>query len=117
MAPSNYRIRTNDRTCIGCGLCVKRCPMEALKLEDRPEVKNRETLVAKDDGSQKKLINKKGKVSVLNPKFCIGCGVCAFKCPSKSLILERKEVIHNPPRDGREFMKNVLSDFGKARAK
>jgi len=24
--PSNYRARTNDETCIGCGLCVKRCP-------------------------------------------------------------------------------------------
>ena len=112
----NYRIRTNDETCIGCGLCVKRCPMEALKVEDRPGIKDRETLVARDDGGQKKLINKTGKISGLNPKFCIGCGVCAYKCPSKSLVLERKEVIQDPPKDGREYMRIVLDDFAKARS-
>jgi NAD-dependent dihydropyrimidine dehydrogenase PreA subunit len=117
MTPSNYRIRTTDETCIGCGLCVKRCPMEALKLENIPEVKDRETWVARDDGSQKKLINKTGKVSVLNPKFCIGCGVCAYKCPSKSLYLERKEVVHDPPKDGRDFMRRILTDFGKAQSR
>jgi ferredoxin len=52
----------------------------------------------------------------VNTDYCIGCGVCAYKCPSKSLVLERREVIHHPPKDGREFMKNVMMDFEAARA-
>jgi len=47
MNTSNYRVRTNDETCIGCGLCVKRCPMEAIHLEDAPEAKGRITVVAR----------------------------------------------------------------------
>jgi len=118
LTPSNYRVRTNAQTCIGCGLCVKRCPMEALHLEDLPEAKGRATAVAADDGSgQKQLTNKKGRVSVVNPDFCIGCGVCAYKCPTNSLVLELREVIHDPPKDVREMMKNVVADFQAARAK
>jgi len=48
---------------------------------------------------------------------CIGSGVSAYKCPSKSLSLERKEILRDPPRGGREYMRKILSDFGKARAR
>ncbi len=112
MTPSNYRVRINSETCIGCGLCVKRCPMEALRLEDCPEAKDRVTVVeAASQKEKKELKNKSGKVSAVNPDWCIGCGVCAYKCPSKSLVLEKREVIHHPPKDGREYMKLVMADF------
>ena len=117
MAPSNYRVRINSETCIGCGQCVKRCPMEALHLEDCPEAKDRVTVVEADSESEKKnLKNKKGKVSAVNPDFCIGCGVCAYKCPSKSMVLEKREVIHHPPKDVREYMKLVMADFAAAQS-
>jgi len=117
MSPSNYRVHTNPQTCIGCGLCVKRCPMEALRLEDYPEAKNRITIVATDNKKGKKeLKNKTGKVSVVNPDLCIGCGVCAYKCPTQSLVLERREVIQGPPKDAREYTMLVMADFAAGRA-
>jgi len=116
MSLSNYRARTNAETCIGCGLCVKRCPMEALQLEDFPQAKGRITLVTDENNKTKELKNKTGKVSVLNRDLCIGCGVCAHKCQTKSLVLERREVITHPPLNSREHGMLVQADFEAARA-
>ena len=92
--------------------------MEALHLEDFPEALNRITVVVADNGSTKKeLKNKGGKVSVANTDFCIGCGVCAYKCPTKSLLLEHREVTHHPPKDASEYLKLVMADFATYRAK
>lgn len=65
--------------------------MEALQLEDSPEAKK-----------------KRGKVAKLDPSLCIGCGVCAHKCPTQSLVLERREVIVDPPEDARDYMKRFM---------
>lgn len=117
MTPSNFQAHTNPETCIGCGRCIKRCPMEALYLEDLPEAKGRVTVVAAEDESgTKELRNKKGKVSALNPDRCIGCGVCAYKCPTKSLVLERREVILDPPRTARDHAMLAAADFATAQA-
>ncbi len=94
--PSNYRLRTNPEECIGCGLCVRRCPMEALHLEESGLANN-----------------KFGKVSVLTPQRCIGCGVCAYKCPSKALVLERRTETTEPPRDAREYVRLFMEDCQK----
>jgi Pyruvate/2-oxoacid:ferredoxin oxidoreductase delta subunit len=85
MEASNYEIVANTATCKGCGLCVKRCPMEALALEDNPAADN-----------------KTGKTTKLDGDRCIGCGVCVHKCPTKSLVLTRREAVTDPPEDMRE---------------
>ena len=90
--------------------------MEALRLEDFPEVQNRITIVEDKNGKKVELKNKRGKVSVLNPDRCIGCGVCAYKCPTKSLILERSEVIQDTPKNAREYIRQVMADFAAGRA-
>ena len=109
LTPSNFRIHINDETCTGCGLCVKRCPMEALGLEDSPAAKGRKTAIADEQGKERHLVNKTGKVSRATIERCIGCGVCAYKCPSKSLTLTRNETDHHPPQTGRDWAIQFVS--------
>ncbi|MFC1835715.1 ATP-binding protein [Thermodesulfobacteriota bacterium] len=90
---SNYLIRTNDETCSGCGLCVKRCPMDALRLE-----------------STARANNKKGKMAVISPELCIGCGVCAYKCPTESLELISREETIDPPATIRDNVKRFIAE-------
>jgi len=94
MDVSNYRAVIHPESCKGCGLCVKRCPMEAIEL-NASETAN----------------NKVGKIAVLKEDLCIGCGVCAFKCPTESIILEKRSEITEPPADTREFVERIINDL------
>ena len=84
--------------------------MEALNLMDAPSVKGRKIMVTGKDGREHELTNKAGKVSELNPERCIGCGVCAYKCPSQSLILVRNQAEHHPPQTGRDWVMQFMAD-------
>ena len=110
LTPSNFRVTVNQSTCTGCGLCVKRCPMEALHLLDAPPVKGRKTTIKTKEGRQRELTNKTGKIAELNPERCIGCGICAYKCQSQSLTLARNQVEHHPPQTGREWITQFIAD-------
>jgi electron transport complex protein RnfB len=116
LTPSNFHIAIHQETCIGCGLCAKRCPMEAVQLVDRPEVKGRKTTVRGKDGKPLELTNQTGKVAEVNLDRCIGCGVCAYKCPSRSLGLVRKPSEHPPPKTGRDWFMQFLADTGGVQA-
>ncbi len=94
MDVSNYQAEIEPETCKGCGLCVKRCPMEAIRME-----------------SSDKANNKKGKISVLEADLCIGCGVCAYKCPSKSVVLKKREETTKPPVNTTEYIERFIKDF------
>lgn len=118
MSASNYWADNNSDTCIGCGLCVRRCPMEAIHLEEFPAAKDRVTVVVdKKTSGLKELKNKNGKVSAVNRDLCIGCGVCAYKCPTNSLALVTRDHTHQPPKDAREYTKLLMADFAAARAR
>lgn len=52
----------NKETCVYCGLCAKACPVEALKVERKPE-----------------------KIWEVDEDTCIKCGACIDKCPKDSL--------------------------------
>jgi len=99
LSPSNYRARIDVENCKGCGLCVKRCPMEAVHLEESPQANN-----------------KTGKVAVLDREICIGCGVCAHKCPAEAIVLEECEEIRKPARNAHEYMRQYLGDRKAAQA-
>jgi len=89
MVVSAFWASLNTDTCKGCGLCTKRCQMEALHLDN--------------------------KKSVLNVNRCIGCGLCVSTCPTHSLSLVRKPEAKQPyvPKD---FIETNIR-VGKARGK
>ena len=51
--------------CIGCKICEKNCPVEAIKVENN---------LAKIDQSK-----------------CINCGLCESKCPKKIIVSINKD--------------------------
>lgn len=90
---SNYKLKIKPETCKVCGLCVKRCPMDAIQLKFSELAQN-----------------KFGKAPVLDDDLCLGCGVCVHKCPTDSLTLERKAEIVDPPENIREYSMRFMAD-------
>lgn len=68
LVSSPFIAEAHRETCKGCGECVKRCQMNALRLEEKK--------VVLDDGR------------------CIGCGLCVSTCPTQSVTLVRKPAAH-----------------------
>lgn len=75
--------------CTSCGLCVERCQMEAISMED-DEV-------------------------ILDLDRCIGCGLCVSTCPTDSYTLERKPDDQQTPVPRNNF--ESMLNLGKARGK
>ena len=55
-----------DNGCIGCSLCAKSCPKEAITMVNN--------------------------LAVIDYEKCIGCGICAQKCPRKLITVDGKVV-------------------------
>jgi len=64
MVNSNFFARVNEEECIGCELCLERCPMDAIEVDE---------------------------VARINLDRCIGCGVCAGSCPTEAVKIFRKD--------------------------
>ena len=62
--------------CSGCGICVERCPTDAIRLNDE------------------------GTTAERDEKSCFGCGVCARFCPEGAISLQEglRRVMVLPPR-------------------
>jgi len=97
---SNYRVEVNPETCKACGLCLKRCPMDALQFKYSARAKN-----------------KYAKAVVVDVDTCIGCGVCAHKCPTQSLVLKQCDEVTEPPETLRDYMKSYMADRMAAKQK
>lgn len=52
--------------CVGCGLCVKACEHQAVRVENFH--------------------------AIIDPEKCTGCGACVEKCPKKAIVTVNKEV-------------------------
>jgi NAD-dependent dihydropyrimidine dehydrogenase PreA subunit len=75
VAAANYYSIIDPDKCVGCGTCVQRCQMHAIKSEN--------------------------DISVVNRMKCIGCGLCVTGCEAKVARLELKPEAERiePPAD------------------
>jgi ferredoxin len=81
-----------DKSCNGCSICEKLCPVGAIKME--------KGLAG---------VNKLGKLARVNKEYCIGCGVCATKCKPKSVQLHSRAKRVITPED--TFEKTILQSL------
>jgi len=80
----NYYAKVEEDLCNGCMLCIKRCQMEAIQIEN-----------------EKALID-------LNR--CIGCGLCVTTCKKEALSLMGKTKKTIPPRNAAMLYLGILRD-------
>jgi ferredoxin len=83
---TNYYASVDTETCTGCGLCVERCQVNALAI---------------DEGHS---------VSSINLARCIGCGNCVSSCPLQALSLVKKEKEVVPPLDTQDLYRVIMAN-------
>jgi len=89
IARSNYYAVIDPDDCNGCELCIERCQVDAIQLEDDVASENRET--------------------------CIGCGLCISACPVECISLVRKTADEVSPMfaDSAELLRSQARDKNK----
>ncbi len=86
---SSFIARPDPEKCNGCGICSRRCPIQAIDRVPDPNPKFRKFGRPKVDES-----------------LCLGCGVCTLKCKFGSMKLtKRKERVLHPETT---FEKTIL---------
>ena len=95
--------------CILCGGCVDVCPENCLSLvplkefafteEDKERLRNEQQLRAVDlqHLSPDELTQIAGSVMVKDETVCIRCGLCAERCPARTISMEAFEVFEEEP--------------------
>ena len=79
---SSYCSAVETESCIGCGTCIDRCPMNAIIQSDE-------------------------EVAQINPHRCIGCGLCVSTCSEGAIRLVRKSEDHiKMPPEKHDFMRS-----------
>ena len=76
---------------------TKKCNTECIKY--CPKVRT---------GVQAIWLNDSSKAEI-SEELCAGCGICAYKCPTKSLTLKRKTVEHAPPATLMDLVINIAT--------
>jgi Na+-translocating ferredoxin:NAD+ oxidoreductase subunit B len=88
IARANYYVDAVQDTCCACGVCVERCPVKAVFM---------------DDGAL-----------AIDRSRCLGCGLCVTGCPAGALGLKRIAVQdqEHPPQSEQDFNEKRLKNRG-----
>ncbi|MFX1448062.1 MAG: ATP-binding protein [Promethearchaeota archaeon] len=72
---TNFLSQIDPDLCSGCGTCIEKCPVDAIKLNN-------------------------SDLAEVNAEYCIGCGVCAHFCPENAITLLEgmRKVYVAPPK-------------------
>lgn len=91
---SNFFAAIDPETCTGCEVCLERCQMNAVSVDEN-------------------------SAASINLDRCIGCGLCVTTCPVEAIRLEAKseEKRRTPPKNGMEMLANIASQRGVPLAK
>lgn len=81
ISPSNYIAEIDDSVCTNCGVCIEKCPVDAISLI--------------------------GEKTVVDKSWCLGCGVCSNFCKTKACKMKAREEKVFVPED--TFQKVVLA--------
>jgi len=88
---TNFYAEVNSDLCAGCGTCVERCQIDAIKLN-----------------------NNIAKVIL---KRCIGCGVCVPTCTEQAIQLKKKEDEIIPPQNPEDLYTKIMDKKQQLRKK
>jgi ferredoxin len=91
---SNFQAVIDPTTCIGCGICNKRCQADAILI---PPL------------SKKKENQNKNRIAAVDKKRCIGCGVCVPTCPTHAITLTPRPDKTQPPDTRQELYEILLA--------
>ncbi|MFH1122337.1 MAG: 4Fe-4S binding protein [Pseudomonadota bacterium] len=90
---NNYHASVDPDECTGCGTCVERCQVDAVKIDPAEGI------------------------SKVDLDRCLGCGNCVTTCPSEAIHLEKNEREVRPPETNEDLydiiMANKKGKFGK----
>ncbi len=80
---TSYLARIDDSLCTGCSLCLRRCQMDAIVIENK-------------------------KARVLEER-CIGCGNCVIACKPGAAVMKKKKKLPFIPRSATELYGRILA--------
>jgi Na+-translocating ferredoxin:NAD+ oxidoreductase RNF subunit RnfB len=87
VATTQFIARPQIEECNGCGECVNRCQIKAIKMEaDYP---------------------------VVDEEFCLGCGICARFCTTGAMKMQEREKKIIPPKTLQDLMIRLLKEKGR----
>jgi Pyruvate/2-oxoacid:ferredoxin oxidoreductase delta subunit len=86
---SNFTVEVDADSCNSCEICVDRCPMDAIVMED--------------------------DIAVRMEERCVGCGLCVSSCGVEALRMVNRPERHDPPRNHRELMTSMMASIGQGK--